>query len=229
MVKTEPPVQDAGNCTCHGWGVAWDVRHSREEGGSVVLLDVDDEETRRLVVQYVAELGVPGDELRVTTSRATFESWLGRRVGGGIGGAYVFLARQTSHAIFINLARIDRSRPRSLEIVVAEELIHMQDHLRGDRRRHAKHGHDRIAYRVSEVTGATLEEIRSCLIPRAARPYRYVYACPTCNARVARKVRGTWSCGRCAPRFLRRHQLRLVEVLNDVESEAEQPRRADTV
>ena len=178
-----------------------------------MLLDVDDEEARLLVMRYVAALRLPHDRLRVTASRAVFEGWLGRRVGGGIGGAYVFLASRGEHAIFLNLARIDRRQPRALEIVVAEELIHMQDHLAGDRRRHAKHGYDRIAHRVAEVTGASLEEIRSCLLPRAVRPYRYLYACPTCKVRVPRRVRGTWSCGRCSHRFLRRHQLRLVAML----------------
>ncbi len=165
-------------------------------------------------MRYITEFALPTDALMVTTSRATFEEWLGRRVGGGIGGAYVYLARRKHHAILINLPRIDRSRPRSLEIVVAEELIHMRDHLDGDLRRHGKHGYDRIAREVSRVTGASLEEIRACLVPRASRPYRYLYACPTCGVRVARKVRGTWSCGRCASGFHRRHQLRLVHVLD---------------
>lgn len=179
-----------------------------------MLLDVDDDETRRHVLRYIAELSLPTDTLMVTTTRATFEGWLGRRVGGGIGGAYVYLARRKHHAILINLPRIDRGRPRSLEIVVAEELVHMRDHLDGDLRRHAKHGHDRIAFKVSRLTGATMEEIRACLVPRASRPYRYLYACPTCGDRVARKVRGTWSCGRCSSGFQRRHQLRLVRVLD---------------
>lgn len=175
--------------------------------------DVDDLETLTHLSRYIELLGLPSDRLRVTTSRTTFERWLGRRVGGGIGGAYVYLPNQDEHAILINLPRIDRTKPRAVEIVVAEELIHMQDRLMGDRRRHSKHGYDRIALRVSEVTGASLDEIRSCLIPRTARPFRYVYACPTCGMRVPRKVRGTWSCGRCSPGFRRRHQLRLIAVL----------------
>lgn len=179
-----------------------------------MLLDLEDEEAKQLMMRYVARLGLPHEQLRVTTTRATFEGWLGRRVGGGIGGAYVFLTRRNEHAIFLNLGRIDRRQPRALEIVVAEELIHMQDHLAGDRRRHAKHGYDRVAHRVAEVTGATLDEIRTCLVPRGERPYRYLYACPTCGVRVPRKVRGTWSCGRCSQRFLRRHQLRLVAVFD---------------
>jgi hypothetical protein len=94
-------------------------------------------------------------------------------------------------------------------VVVAEELLHMRDRLDGDLRRHAKHGYDRIALRVSALTGATLEEIRASLVPPARRPARYLYACSSCGLRVPRQKQGTWSCGRCAPRFDPRFILRL--------------------
>jgi hypothetical protein len=180
-----------------------------------VLLDLDDVEVRTLVLRYVDLLEVPTDRLRVTTRRAEFERWLGRRVGSALGGAYVYLARRQEHAILINLARIDRTRPRAVEIVVAEELIHMRDQLDGDRRRHAKHGYDRIAVRVAELTGASLEDVRSCLLPVRRRPARLLYACPSCGQTVARRRRGTWSCGRCAPRFDRRFVLRLIAETRD--------------
>jgi ribosomal protein L37AE/L43A len=93
--------------------------------------------------------------------------------------------------------------------VVAEELLHMRDRLNGDLRRHAKHGYDRVAHRVSALTGATLEEIRASLVPPQQRPARYLYSCPTCGAQVPRQRRGTWSCGRCAPRFDPQFILRL--------------------
>ena len=57
----------------------------------------------------------------------------------------------------------------------------MRDRLDGDLRRHAKHGHDRIAHRVSALTGATLEEIRASLLPPVRRPARYTYECPSCG------------------------------------------------
>src|SRR5262249_8859899 len=106
--------------------------------------------------------------------------------------------------------RIDRARPRSLEIVVAEELIHMRDRLDGDLRRHAKHGYDRIAHRVAAITGASLEEIRNCLVPVERRPFRYLYACPRCERTVRRRRRGVWSCGRCSRSFDPQLVLRLV-------------------
>jgi predicted SprT family Zn-dependent metalloprotease len=164
-----------------------------------------------LVEAYARRLRLPLDDLRVTTDRAEFASWLGRRVSSAYGGAYVFLRYAGIHAVLINLERIDLSGPRNLEIVVAEELVHMRDHLDGDHRRHAKHGHDRIAYRVAELTGATLAEIRSALVPVQRSPYRYIYACPGCDVRVPRKRKGTWSCGRCSPTFDRRFVLRIVE------------------
>ena len=178
-----------------------------------MLLDVIDVETIALVERYLVRLELPADSLRITTDRRTFERWLGRRVGGAIGGAYVFLPRYNQHAVLINLARIDRKRPRALEVVVAEELIHFRDAIDGDRRRHRKHGYDRIAYRVAELTGASLDEIRSALIPSTRRPYKYIYACASCDRHVYRRVRGTWSCGHCAPRFDHRYVLRLVTEL----------------
>ncbi len=175
-----------------------------------MLLDIDDPETVRLVHDYVGRLELPTANLRVTTDRTTFEAWLGRRVGASLGGAYVFLPHVQEHAILINLPRIDRAQPKALEIVVAEELLHLRDHLDGDRRRHAKHGYDRLARRVARLTGTTLEDVRGCLLPVRRRPLRYVYACPACGLRGPRRVRGTWSCGRCSPRYNPRYRLRLV-------------------
>ena len=175
-----------------------------------MLLDVRDDETLDLLRRYLDRLDLPTDRLRVTTDRRTFERWLGRRVGSSLGGAYAFLPRPGEHAVLINLPRIDRTRPRALQIVVAEELVHMRDHLDGDRRRHAKHGHDRIAHRVARLTGASLDEIRNCLLPVRRRPARYLYACPACGKQIRRRVRGTWSCASCSPRFDRRFVFHLV-------------------
>jgi len=180
-----------------------------------MLIETRDEETRELVERYRVRLGLPGERLKVTTDRATFGRWLGRPVASALGGAYAFLPTSGEHVVLINLARIDRSRPRAVEIVVAEELIHMRDRLDGDLRRHAKHGHDRIARRVAALTGTTLDEVRGCLLPVRRRSLRYLYGCPGCGLRVARRVRGTWSCGRCAPRFDERYRLRLLGPVGD--------------
>ena len=163
-----------------------------------------------LVDRYVARLDLPTDDLWLTDDRAVFAGWLGRRIPAHYGGAYCYLSRERAHAVLINTARIDLDAHRALEVVVCEELVHMRDHLDGDHRRHAHHGHDRIAIRVAELTGATPDEIRAALRPRERRTARYVYRCPGCGMTVRRKVRGTWSCGRCAPVFRREFTLRLV-------------------
>jgi predicted SprT family Zn-dependent metalloprotease len=171
---------------------------------------VDHAETRRHLEHYIRRLELPTDRLRVTTDRRIFETWLGRRMRAAVGGAYTFEPRSGNHLILINLSRINQALSRSLEVVVAEELVHMRDRLDGDLRRHAKHGHDRIATKVADLTGATLEEIRAATIPPLRRPARFVYACPGCGATVSRRNRGRWSCGRCAPAFDSRFVLQLV-------------------
>lgn len=166
-----------------------------------------------LVEVYIRRLALTGERLWVTSDRAVYSEWLGRRIASSYGGAYCYLRSHNAHAVLINLERIHTLRPRAIEVVVAEELIHMRDHLDGDLRRHAKHGYDRVAHRVSQLTGASLEEIRTALIPVKRRPYRYVYACPGCGVRVPRKRMGRWSCSRCSPRFDCRFVLEIVERL----------------
>ena len=186
---------------------ASDVAPQKEQG---VVWDVRDAETDAYLQRYLSLLDLGGQTLWVTTERRTFEQWLGRKVRASIGGAYTFDPRTARHLILINLVRIDRTRPRSVEVVVAEELVHMRDRLDGDLRRHAKHGYDRVAHRVAALTGASLEEIRSATVEPKRRPGKYIYACPGCGNRVPRRVRGTWSCARCAPRFDPRFVLHLV-------------------
>ena len=187
------------------------VHESRTREGGVDDR-IDHAETRELLQRYITLLELPVDRLRATTDRSVFEGWLGRRVRSSIGGAYAFVAGRNEHLVLINLPRIDQTQPRALEVVVAEELIHMRDRLDGDLRRHAKHGYDRIAYRVSELTGASLDDVRGALLPVSRRPARYLYRCPSCGASIPRRKKGTWSCGRCAPRFDRRFVLQPVAV-----------------
>jgi hypothetical protein len=176
-----------------------------------LLLDQCDAQLTNLVHQYIELLGLPVDRLMLTTNRATYRSWIGRSVPSAYGGAYCWLGRTGQHAVLINLDRIDQAQPRAVEIVVAEELVHMRDRIDGDTRRHARHGYDRIAVRVANITGASLDEIRSALKPVSRRPVKYLYRCPGCGLTVGRRRKGTWSCGRCAPRFDRRFLMRIVE------------------
>lgn len=175
-----------------------------------MLLALDDDRILPHLHAYIAKLRLPTGDLWVTDRRQTYNEWVGRKVGGSIGGAYVYHPGRDKHLILINLRRIDLTLPKSLEIVVCEELLHMRHRIDGDRRRHAKHGHDRIAVQVSELTGATIDEVRSCVKPVKRRAPKYVYACPNCQMEIPRSRTGVWSCGRCSPTFDRRFQLRLV-------------------
>lgn len=182
-----------------------------DERMTIVLLEVAEEPVTVLIDRYVARLALPTEHLWVTTCRTTYAGWIGRRVPSAYGGAYCFLKQTGVHAILINLTRIDQEKDYAVEVVVAEELLHMRDHVNGDTRRHAHHGHDRIARRVSDLTGVSLGEIRSALLPPKKRPLKYLYQCPGCQTRVRRRRRGTWSCGRCAPRFDSRFVLEIVD------------------
>lgn len=176
-----------------------------------MILDQCDARLTGLVHKYIGLLELPVDNLMVTTSRTTYRSWIGRPVPSAYGGAYCYLGRTGWHAVLINGERIDQDQPRAVEIVVAEELVHMRDRIDGDTRRHARHGYDRIADRVAAITGASLEEIRSVLKPVARRPVKYLYQCPGCGLTVPRRRKGTWSCARCSPRFDRRFLMRIIE------------------
>lgn len=173
-----------------------------------------------LMLQYGEHFDLLQQPLQFTTSRKVFGRWLGRRIPSSYGGAYIFLPHNHTHAILINLERIDHTGLKSLEIVIAEELMHMRDWIDGDRRRHAKHGHDRIALRIAHVTGATMDEIRGALVPVQPRPFRYVYACPNCKRKVPRKRKGSWACRPCYESTGRKYPLELVAEAesNDVTS-----------
>jgi predicted SprT family Zn-dependent metalloprotease len=168
------------------------------------------DEVRTYVERYAALLGIEQESAQITISKRQFEQWLGRRVGSSLGGAYVFSKRLDRHLILINLPRLNPDAPRAIELVVAEELVHLRDWSIGDRRRHARHGYDRIAHEVSRLTGASLEEIRAVLAPPERRPLKWIYACPGCGSKVRRRRKGTWSCARCSPRFDPRFVLQLV-------------------
>lgn len=175
-----------------------------------MFLGTTDATVLALVHRYVAQLGLPSERLWLTTERGTYATWIGRRVPSAYGGAYCFIRRKSVHAILINLARIDRQKTFAVEVVVVEELVHMRDHIDGDRRRHARHGYDRIAMRVSQLTGVSMEDIRLALIPPKRRSLKYLYECPGCHIQINRRIRGRWSCGWCASGFDHRFVLRLV-------------------
>jgi predicted SprT family Zn-dependent metalloprotease len=127
----------------------------------------------------------------------------------------VYHPGRQKHLILINLKRIDLSQPNSLEIVVCEELLHMRHRIDGDRRRHAKHGYDRIAVQVSELTGASMDEVRSCVKPVKRRAPKYIYGCPKCHVAgwasgpaddARRRSTGDINCGSCVHSIAKRRR-----------------------
>jgi predicted SprT family Zn-dependent metalloprotease len=165
-----------------------------------------------LVNTYLQKLELPSGSLSITTSRDVFSGWIGRRAPSRIGGAYSMHPKTRAHRVFVHLERLDLTVPHALEVVVAEELIHMRDHIRGDFRRHSHHGHDRIAIEVERVTGFSPEQQRAIFQDRPVRLFRYLYECPKCRVIIPRRRRGKWSCSRCSPTFRRNLVLREIPV-----------------
>jgi len=163
-----------------------------------------------LVNVYVRKLGLPDANLSITTNRSVFSGWIGRTIPFRVGGAYSMHPETGEHRVFVHLERLDLAKPWAIEVVVAEELIHMRDHSRGDFRRHSHHGYDRIAAEVERVTGFTPEQQRDIFGPRNVRKFRHFFQCPNCRMVIVRRRRGTWVCRECRDRF--RRQYLLVEV-----------------
>ncbi len=125
------------------------------------------------------------------------------------------------HLIFIEPDLL----PKSVEVTVAHELIHLADRVRGQPRRHRCHGYDSISTDEAAVTGYPPEELRALLreetarrerAVRAVRPIRYVYACPRCGKeypRVRRYPRPV-SCGACDHAYNPAYALVLKETLD---------------
>jgi predicted SprT family Zn-dependent metalloprotease len=112
------------------------------------------------------------------------------------------------HLIFIE----PDMQPRSIEVTVAHELIHLDDRVNGTPRRHRHHGYDSIAADEAAVTGYSLEELRHLLNDESLRrdaqrrvrhPIRYLYECPGCGKQYPRTRRYSQavSCSSCDKRY----------------------------
>src|SRR5260370_13681368 len=99
-------------------------------------------------------------------------------------------------------------QPKSIEVTVAHELIHLADRVNGTPRRHRHHGYDTIAAHEPAVTGYPLDELRHLLheesarrerLRRERRPIRYIYECPGCGKEYSRPRRYSQaaSCRKC--------------------------------
>jgi predicted SprT family Zn-dependent metalloprotease len=188
-----------------------------------------------------AELSV----LALTQDRQEYARWTGKRLNVLALGCYCFIpappgptahqlrtrkwapsapsvpdtppASTHRHLIFIE----PDMQPKSIEVTVAHELIHLADRVSGKPRRHSHHGYDSIAADEAAITGYHLEELRALLheesgrreqTRRERRPIRYLYACPGCGKHYprARKYSQSVSCSSCDNSYNPRYKLQLL-------------------
>ncbi len=172
------------------------------------------------LTHYWQKLQLPTQEmsrLAITQNRQEFMRWTGKRLNIMVLGCYCYLpappaprtrsykirplqsrsglvgdtaselhAHGHRHLIFIE----PDMQPKSIEVTVAHELIHLADRVNGTPRRHRHHGYDSIAADEAEVTGYEVDELRRLLheesarrehLRRERRPIRYYYECPNCG------------------------------------------------
>lgn len=199
---------------------------------------------------YWQKLNLPQQEwsrLAITQDRQEYMRWTGKRLNFMVLGCYCYLpAAQTvrsrsrsrgqaplqalpgfsnrlqlsapshRHLIFIE----PDMQPKSIEVTVAHELIHLADRVKGVPRRHRHHGYDSIAADEAAITGYDVEELRQLLheeslrrerLRRERRPIRYLYECPNCGKEYPRTRRYSHavSCSNCDKRYNPQYRLLL--------------------
>jgi predicted SprT family Zn-dependent metalloprotease len=191
---------------------------------------------------YWYKLQLPTQErgfLALTQDRREFSLWTGKRLNTMALGCYCYLPAPvfTRHSLLTHLPLANELKantpthrhlifiepdmqPRSIEVTVAHELIHLADRVNGTPRRHRHHGYDSIAADEAAITGYTLEDLRRLLneeslrresLRRARRPIRYHYECPGCGKEYPRTRRYSQavSCSKCDKSYNPRYRLRL--------------------
>jgi hypothetical protein len=187
---------------------------------------------------YWQKLQISSDEfalLAITQDRQEYRRWTGKRLNLMTLGCYCYLpalsrggahrtrseAQETPHRHLIFIE--SDMQPKSLEVTVAHELIHLADRVKGMPRKHHHHGYDAIAADEAAITGYGLEELRALLREESARreqkrrerrPIRYLYACPHCGKKYprTRKYSQAVSCSDCDKHYNPRFRL-LLELL----------------
>jgi len=189
-------------------------------------------------MHYWQKLQLPTQELSrlaITQDRREYMCWSGKRLNIMVLGCYCYLPAPTisrihsqkhtsahirsisdtasalcsdasghRHLIFIE----PDMQPKSIEVTVAHELIHLADRVNGTPRRHRHHGYDSIAVDEAAVTGYPVDELRQLLheestrrerLRRERRPIRYYYECPHCGKEYprARRYSQAVSCSSC--------------------------------
>lgn len=183
---------------------------------------------------YWRKLQLPEQEqscLAMTQDRREFARWTAKRLNNMALGCYCYLPAslpralpthlETTRIVHRHLIFIEpEMQPRSIEVTVAHELIHLADRVNGTPRRHRHHGYDSIAADEAAITGYSLEELRLWLNEesqrretqrRSRRPLRYVYTCPGCGKEYPRTRRYSQavSCSSCDTGYNPRFRLRL--------------------
>ena len=206
-----------------------------------------DEAVKRWLDFYWHKLDLATEELAylaLTQDRREFARWTGKRLNAMALGCYCYLPAPTPlrssrisqlvlpaelklpwnghrHLIFIE----PDMQPRSIEVTVAHELIHLADRVNATPRRHRHHGYDSIAADEAAITGYSLEDLRRLLKEesqrredqrRARRPIRYLYECPGCGKEYPRTRRYSQavSCSSCDKAYNSHFRLRLKESLS---------------
>ena len=189
-------------------------------------------------MHFWQKLQLPTQELSrlaITQDRREYMCWSGKRLNIMVLGCYCYLPAPTisrmhsqkhksaqirsisdttsalqsdasdhRHLIFIE----PDMQPKSIEVTVAHELIHLADRVNGSPRRHRHHGYDSIAADEAAVTGYPVDELRQLLheestrrerLRRERRPIRYYYECPHCGKEYPRTRRYSQSvsCSSC--------------------------------
>jgi hypothetical protein len=202
------------------------------------------------LTHYWQKLQLPAQELSrlaITQDRQEYMRWTGKRLNFMVLGCYCYLpppqapgtrsrkhgssqvhsssndgtvsqlrAPSHRHLIFVE----PDMHPKSIEVTVAHELIHLADRVNGTPRRHRHHGYDTIAADEAAVTGYALDELRRLLheesarrerLRRERRPIRYLYECPNCGKEYprARRYSQSVSCSSCDKSYNPRFRLLL--------------------
>jgi hypothetical protein len=192
---------------------------------------------QRWLMHYWQKLCLPANELSllaITQDRQEYMRWTGKRLHFMTLGCYCYLPAPARSAMNRGVPLLDAQplhrhlifiepdmQPRSIEVTVAHELIHLADRVNGTPRRHRHHGYDSIAADEAALTGYALEELRALLheesmrrerIRRERRPIRYLYACPNCGKKYPRTRRYTHdvSCSNCDKSYNPRFRLLLL-------------------
>jgi len=205
---------------------------------------------QRWFIHYWQKLQLPTHELSrlaITQDRREFIRWTGKRLNIMVLGCYCYLpapaaarARSSKKKAVQARARSDTTstlhlaipdhrhlifvepdmQPKSIEVTIAHELIHLADRVHGTPRRHRHHGYDSIAADEAAVTGYPVDELRQMLheesvkrerLRRERRPIRYFYECPQCGKQYprARLYSQAVSCSSCDKSYNPLFQLRL--------------------